>query len=141
MCQNRHITSRHQIKQRGLKSRRWYMARQFDESVSRLSNRQEVTAPKAVHPTGGEVHIGPGNETKFNVFPNEFSLKFNDSVANFHAGIGVDPRHDVRSTRDNGDAIGDVRSRHGERCLEIRCAIIQARQDMAMKIDHQNVLL
>lgn len=42
----------------------------------------------------------------------------------------------MRGTRDDCDTVGDIRTRHRERRLKICSAIIDTRQDMAVKINH-----
>ena len=59
-----------------------------------------------------------------------------DMQANGPGGIVVDTWHDVGSARRSCYAVGDRYGRHFDGSFEIRCAIVDAGQNMTVQVDH-----
>jgi hypothetical protein len=110
--------------------------RRFDENIARVGERQEVSPAEGCDKIRHDMVVRAGNEFQGDAALIEFFLQSLNGEADFRASVVKKSRQNMRCTGDNRDPVSDPGARHGNRCLEVRGSVVNARQYMAVKIDH-----
>ena len=79
--------------------------------------------------------VGTGNEAEGDALLVQRILQLRHRLPDLRAGVVIKAGQDVWRACDDGDAVSGRGSRHGKRNRAIGGAVINARKDVAMKID------
>lgn len=140
MGEDRHIARHQQIKEKVLETQRRHVMRRLNQDIARFGQRQETTGPQAINKVRHNVDVGPGHETQWNVLVVQDVLEVFDRLADLGTRIVVEPRQDVGRAGDDRHAIVDRGAGHRERDGYVCGAVINARQNVAMQVDHGTAL-
>ena len=136
MGQDWNISSSDQTQQKVIQTWRQQRVRRLDQDIARAVERRHITRPQPLDEIRLDMHIRAGNQPQRNSFPGNDILEAHDSASNGGAGVVVKSRQNMRCTHDDCHAICGQQPRHAQRDRDIRGAIIDGRQYVAMQINH-----
>ena len=80
--------------------------------------------------------VGAGHQMEGDTFLIDGVLEFLNGTADLGPRIVIHPRHDMGGASHDPHTVGNEGSRHAQRYGQVRRAIVNSRQDMAMQVDH-----
>ena len=137
MGEDRHVARNLQIEEHLIYPRRRDVVRRLDEDVARVGQRQHASVTELRNAVRCNVIVCPRNELQRNVRLVESSLQLADGGANPAIRVLIETGQNVRRACDHGDAVGDERARHIQCCVHIGRAVVDAREDVAVQVDHR----
>jgi hypothetical protein len=108
------------------------MVRRFDEDVSSISQRQQLSRAKFSQEIRNNVVVGPSHEFQRNPLLGDRLLQMNYRLPYLGAGIVIEPGQDMRRARHNCYAVFSKRFCHIDGGREIAGSVVDARKDMAV---------
>ena len=82
------------------------------------------------------MNVRSGVKAQRDVMRSKSTLQQLHATAYVPTGIRIDSRQDMRRTRYNRNAVGDERSSHLDGSGQVVRAVIYAREQVAMNVDH-----
>ena len=108
----------------------------FDQDVARISQGKQMAGSQICDKTWHDVVISAGYQPELNFFPVEDLLQLRGGLADLRARIMVQTRKNMWRTGYDRYTISDESSGHLKRDRKLGSAIVDARQDMAVQINH-----
>ena len=108
------------------------VVRRFDEDVSSISQRQQLSRAKLSQEIRNNVVVGPGHEFQRDAPLGDCLLQLNYRLPYLGAGVVIEPRQDMRGAGHNCYAVFSKRSCHIDGGRKIGGSVVDARKDMAV---------
>ncbi|CAJ0888304.1 hypothetical protein AMST5_03866 [freshwater sediment metagenome] len=110
--------------------------RRFDKNVAGVGERQKVTTAQPRDKIRYDVIIGANDKLERDISRLQLFLQTLNGDTNLRSAVVEETRQDMGRTGQHRHAVCNRGARHCDRGLEIPGAIVDARQNMAVKIDH-----
>ena len=136
MRQNWHISGNKNVEEEVLQPDRSDMVRRLDENIAGVGERQQMARTQPSYKVLDDVVVGAGNELQRNGMLIERQLQLSHGIDDLGAGVVVDTRKNVWRASNNRYAVIDKGACHLQRDRQITRTIVDARQNVAMQIDH-----
>ena len=131
-----HVASDQDAEKELLQSRYGDVVWGFDEDIAGSRQWEQPARAQSIDEVGNDMVIGAGEQLQLDAGIVDCSLERLNRVLYRSAVVGPDPGHYVGRAGGMGYAIGHVAPGHVERHLEIAGAVVEARQQVAVQINH-----
>ena len=136
MGQNWHISAHKNVEEEVLEPDWRDMVGRLDEDIAGVGERQQMARTQPSYKVLDDVVVGAGNELQRNGMLIERQLQLSHGIDDLGSGVVVDTRKNVWRASNNRYAVVDKGARHLQRDRQITRTIVDARQNVAMQIDH-----
>lgn len=127
VCQNRHKSGKLYLETELTQPRRRHMMRWFDQDVTRVSQRQEMSGADLGHEIRDHVIVGTGHQRDGDACVVEHLLEGCNLLADEWSRVVVDAWQDVRGAGHDLDAVVGEGASHVDRHAKVACAIVDIR--------------
>lgn len=136
MRENRYVAGHLDSEEEFLEAHRSRVMRRLDKHIARVPERQQMPCPQPLDECRNDMIVGTRHQFERNTAFIKLPLKPLDRCADLRAGIVIDARQNMRCARDVGHTLLDEHSGHGQGRRQVRCAIVNSRQQMTVKVEH-----
>jgi hypothetical protein len=136
MGQHRDVAGGQELEEQLVEPLRRHVVWRLYQHIPGIGDRQEMTGAQAGDHIGRYVHVCTGGQLQVDALRIDLLLQLLNGLANLRPAVVVKPRQDVWRAGDGRHPIGNERPGHGERHGQVRCAVVDAWQNMAVQIDH-----
>jgi hypothetical protein len=138
--QDRNVASNQDLEKELFEPDWSHVVRRLDEYVAGVGKCQKMTRPQSRNKVLNHMVICARHELEGYAMLIERALQLSHGRDDLRAGVVIDARQDVGSARDDVHAVVNECPRHCERDLDVARPVIDARQQVAMQVDHAEAM-
>ena len=136
MRENGDKSTSQNVKKQIVEALRQNIMRRLEQDVSAVIQGQYFIIAQACEKIGPDMSIAACHKGEVDSVVPQLRVEFTDTLANVCRLIVVEARQEMRRACHHSDAVIDRHARHIQRGREIGRAVIDARKNMAMQINH-----